>query len=86
VQGIAEGTLEEAVADEGEAAVTAGGSPAEVAVHRATALLLDQGRVAPDLALAYLPWLLDTAPEAGLAVLKARALPSNIPHCMAELC
>lgn len=70
-QGIAEGTLEEAPAAEGEAAVTAAeGGPAEVAVHRATALLLDGTRVEPDLALAYVPWLLGASPEAGLAVLK----------------
>ena len=69
-QGIAEGALEEAPAAEGEAAATAEGGPAEVAVHRAMALLLDGARVEPDLALAYLPWLLAASPEAGLAVLK----------------
>ena len=39
-------------------------------MHRATALLLDEGRVPAALALRFLPWLLSASPADSLAVLK----------------
>ena len=71
MQAIAEGTLQEAHAEDGEVTSALGdGSFRGVAVHRATALLLDEGRVPPDLALRFLPWLLSASPSDSLAVLK----------------
>lgn len=71
VQAIAEGTLQEAHAEDGEVkAALGGGGFRGVAVHRATALLLDEGRAPADLALRFLPWLLSASPRDSLAVLK----------------
>jgi hypothetical protein len=70
-QGIAEGTLDEATDEEGGSSE---GSPAAVAVHRATALLLDESRVPHSLVLEYLPWLLGSSPEESLAVLKVQCI------------
>lgn len=70
VQGIAEGSLEEAPTEEGDMAIAGEGGPAAVAIHRATALMLDQNRVPEALALQYLPWLLASSPEESIAVLK----------------
>lgn len=71
-QGIAEGTLAEAPAAEGERAASGAGGAAEVAVREATALLLEADRVPPDLVLEYVPWLLAASPEDSLAVLEVR--------------
>ena len=71
MQAIAEGALQEAHAEDGEVrAALGGGGFRGVAVHRATALLLDEGRAPPDLALRFLPWLLSASPSDSLAVLK----------------
>jgi len=70
VQGIAEGSLVEAPTEEGDMAIAGEGGPAAVAIHRATALMLDQNRVPEALALQYLPWLLASSPEESIAVLK----------------
>ena len=71
MQGIAEGTLQEAHAEDGEVKSALGdGSFRGVAVHRATALLLDEARVPADLALRFLPWLLTASSTDSLAVLK----------------
>ena len=71
-QGIAEGTLAEAAAADGDLATSTADGAADVAVHRATALMLDAARVSPDVALEYLPWLLAASPEDSLAVLEVR--------------
>ena len=74
MQAIAEGTLQEAHAEDGEVKSALGdGSFRGVAVHRATALLLDESRVPADLALRFLPWLLSASPSDSLAVLKVSA-------------
>ncbi len=78
VQGIADGSLAEAAPENGEAAFAWEGGPAAAAIHRATALMLDESRVSESLALQYLPWLLASLPEQSLAVLKvlcSRPLP-----------
>ena len=65
------------------------GSFRGVAVHRATALLLDEARVPPDLALRFLPWLLAAYPADSLAVLKVffRSLSALSPlYGLAECC
>ena len=47
-----------------------------MAVHRATALLLDEARAPAELALRFLPWLLAASPADSLAVLKV------LPPCL----
>ena len=82
MQGIADGSLAEAAAENGELAFAWEGGPAAAAIHRATALMLDESRVSDSLALEYLPWLLASLPEQSLAVLKvlpSRPLP--VLHC-----
>lgn len=74
-QGIAEGELREAVDEDASANGEAG--HASMAVHRATALLLDENRVPEDLNLEYLPWLLESSPEESLAVLKVKTMKSS---------
>ena len=70
LQGISEGSLDEAAGEDGEAAFAWEGGPAAAAIHRATALMLDENRVSESLALDYLPWLLSSLPEQSLVVLK----------------
>jgi len=83
VQGIAEGTLQEAHAEDGEVKAALGdGSFRGVAVHRATALLLDEARVPADLALRFLPWLLTASSTDSLAVLKVSKNKQSLP-CLA---
>ncbi|BDA48080.1 Transforming growth factor-beta receptor-associated protein [Coccomyxa sp. Obi] len=76
-RGIADGSLAEAAAENGEVAFAWEGGPAAAAIHRATALMLDESRVSESLALEYLPWLLASLPEQSLAVLKGRELPAE---------
>ena len=84
MQAIAEGTLQEAHAEDGEVKSALGdGSFRGVAVHRATALLLDEGRVPADLALRFLPWLLSASPSDSLAVLKVAHELQSL-HCRAQ--
>ncbi len=84
MQAIAEGTLQEAHAEDGEVKSALGdGSFRGVAVHRATALLLDEARVPAALTLRFLPWLLSASPSDSLAVLKVSAIcapPSHLIH------
>ena len=71
MQAIAEGAVREAHAEDGEVKQALGdGSFRGVAVHRATALLLDEARASEALALRFLPWLLGASPSDSLAVLK----------------
>lgn len=70
LQGIAEGSLDEAAGEDGEVAFAWEGGPAAAAIHRATALMLDENRVSESLALEYLPWLLASLPEESLIFLK----------------
>ncbi len=87
MQAIAEGTLQEAHAEDGEVKSALGdGSFRGVAVHRATALLLDEARVPADLALRFLPWLLSASPSDSLAVLKVSATIKFEPPGLGVLC
>ena len=73
MQAIAEGRVREAHAEDGEVKQALGdGSFRGVAVHRATALMLDEARAGEALALRFLPWLLGASPSDSLAVLKVR--------------
>lgn len=63
--------MREAHAEDGEVKQALGdGSFRGVAIHRATALMLDEARVAEALTLRFLPWLLGASPSDSLAVLK----------------
>ena len=85
-QAIAEGTLQEAHAEDGEVKSALGdGGFRGVAVHRATALLLDEARVPADLALRFLPWLLTASPTDSLAVLKVGKKKYSLPCLDAAL-